>query len=468
MLFHAGTVTGWTDGQLLERFVTDGGDVAEQAFAALVERHGPMVWRVCCAILRDEHDAQDAFQATFLVLVRRAGALWVRDSLGPWLHRVASRAAVRAQVAASRRCAAERRSVEMARPAKNETIGEDLGGLIHEEIDRLPDRYRMPVVLCDVEGCSYEEAARHLRCPVGTVKSRLARSRERLRERLARRGVTVPAGLPAESGVPERNAVPPALIPATVRAAIAFATRGAVGGGVLSASVVSLARGVSMNLFLQKMRSVSTIALVAVVAVIGGGLLLKAAAEPRRPAPAIPRRDEPARKAPDSSKALVGIVRDETGRPVVGATVVAGQLNGKPNHRIGTTGSDGRFTLNLGRQAAIREYVLVYKEGFAPGSGWYIERIHKQGDVQFWLPRPAPFEGVVKDREGKPVAGATVRIQEAQYPGDGEFSGKEIMLNVADDVVLGTPLERLFRTKTLPHGQFRFLDLPVGPRFHWS
>src|SRR5262249_21369492 len=102
MLFDAGTAAGWTDGQLLERFATHGGDSAELAFAALVERHGPMVWRVCRAILDDEHEAEDAFQATFLVLVRKTGSLWVRDSLGPWLHRVARRAAVRARVTADR------------------------------------------------------------------------------------------------------------------------------------------------------------------------------------------------------------------------------------------------------------------------------------------------------------------------------------------------------------------------------
>jgi RNA polymerase sigma factor (sigma-70 family) len=181
MLFDAGTATGLTDGQLLERFATRGGDSAEAAFAALVDRHGPMVWRVCRAILRDDHDAEDAFQATFLVLVRRAGTLWVRDSLGPWLHRVASRAAARARVMASRRRAAERRAIAMSDRNREDAVGEEVAGLVHAEIDRLPERYRMPVVLCDVEGRSYEEAARHLRCPVGTVKSRLARGRERLR-----------------------------------------------------------------------------------------------------------------------------------------------------------------------------------------------------------------------------------------------------------------------------------------------
>jgi RNA polymerase sigma factor (sigma-70 family) len=463
MLFHAGTLTGCTDGQLLERFVTGGGEVAEHAFSSLIDRHGPMVWRVCCAILRDEHDAQDAFQATFLVLVQRAGSLWVRDSLGPWLHRVASRAAVRARVVARRRRSAERRAVEMARRVGDDPIGDDLGGLIHEAIDRLPDRYRVPVVLCDLEGRSYEEAARHLRCPVGTIKSRLARGRERLRDRLARHGLAVLAGLPAGPGIgiPEASPAPAALMAATVRATTALATRGAVGGGAFSASVVSLARGVSMNLFLQKMRSVVTIALLAATAAIGGGLFLKAATARRGAAPAAPRRAAAVQRAEEPSEPLLGVVRDEAGRPVAGATVVAGQFKGTPNHRITETGPDGRFRLTPGDESAILEYVLAYKEGLAPASSGHIKGVDKPGEVALMLTRTAPFEGVVKDREGKPIAGASVRLEYAHYSGS---DGPETQLTVLGPIVVGTPLERIFRTKTLPHGQFRFMDVPRGAR----
>jgi DNA-directed RNA polymerase specialized sigma24 family protein len=102
-MFDAGANTGLTDGQLLERFATTKGEAAELAFGSILERHGPMVFRVCRGILRDEHAAMDAFQATFLILVRRGETLWVRDSLGPWLHRVASRTAWRARADESRR-----------------------------------------------------------------------------------------------------------------------------------------------------------------------------------------------------------------------------------------------------------------------------------------------------------------------------------------------------------------------------
>src|SRR5262249_9970074 len=140
-----------------------------------------------------EHEAHDAFQATFLVLARRARSLWVRDSLGPWLHAVAYRVASCARAAAIRRRRHERRHAQLsgARLAVYEDEDRpDLEAVIHEEIGRLPEHYRAPVVLCDLEGCTHEQAARHLGLPVGTVKSRQARGRQQLRTRLIRRGLS--------------------------------------------------------------------------------------------------------------------------------------------------------------------------------------------------------------------------------------------------------------------------------------
>ena len=175
-VFNLGAIRELTDGQLLERFATRRGEAAELAFAALVERHGPMVLRVCEHALGDRHDAEDSFQATFLILVKKARSLWVRDSLGPWLHRVAHRVAARAGRASARRREHERQAAEL-RPAMVSERGDwnELFSLLHDEIDRLPERYRLPVVLCDVQGLTHEKAARHLGWPVGTVKSRLAR-----------------------------------------------------------------------------------------------------------------------------------------------------------------------------------------------------------------------------------------------------------------------------------------------------
>jgi RNA polymerase sigma factor (sigma-70 family) len=160
-LFDLGSIGDLTDGQLLERFTTNGDESAELAFAALVERHGPMVLRVCRNALVDPNDAQDAFQVTFLVLVRKARSLWVRDSLGPWLHRVACRVASRARASAARRRSYERRAAE-SRPALMFPPDDwkDVCSILHEEIDRLPERCRVPVVLCDLEGLTHEQAAR--------------------------------------------------------------------------------------------------------------------------------------------------------------------------------------------------------------------------------------------------------------------------------------------------------------------
>jgi RNA polymerase sigma factor (sigma-70 family) len=273
-LFTEGVGTGLTDGQLLERFTTRRGEAAELAFATLVERHGPMVLRACRGILRDDHDAQDAFQATFLTLVRSGPTLWVRDSLGPWLHRVACRAAVRAKRSTDRRKAAERRAAETETAARavGSTGRDDLGGVLHEEIDRLPDRQRIPVVLCDLEGRTYEEAARHLGCPVGTVKSRLARGRERLRGELARRGFAPSDGVLAAVLSPGLAAT---ASPRTVLESVAQATLRVVSGkaqaaGAVPEAVLGLTNGVLRSMALARLKRV--VALVLVVSGIGIGI----------------------------------------------------------------------------------------------------------------------------------------------------------------------------------------------------
>lgn len=274
-LFNVGMTAGLTDGQLLELFASRRGEVSERAFAALVERHGPMVFRICRGIVRDDHDAQDTFQATFLILVRSGRTLWVRDSLGPWLHRVACRVAVRARRATDRRREAERRAAEAASDRLGSGAPDDRVRVLHEEIDRLPDRYRIPVVLCELENRTYEQAARHLGCPIGTVKSRLARGRERLRERLARRGLIPGTGLLGVGLLtePSRAAVPLALLENTSRAAVWFVTaRGT--SGALSASVAALVKGVSRTMAMTKVCKIASAGLVLGVVVVSGGMLI--------------------------------------------------------------------------------------------------------------------------------------------------------------------------------------------------
>ncbi len=190
-LFVVGVVGDLTDSELLERFTSDRNGESEAAFRVLIVRDGPMVWRVCRSVLADSHDAQDAFQATFLVLVRKANGLWVRDSLGPWLHRVALRTAKTVRRAASHRRAHER-AAAVASIVLHDEPADDVATLLHEEINRLPVRFRAPIVLCDLDGLTHEHAVRQLGWPLGTVKSRIARGRERLRNRLTRRGFSAP------------------------------------------------------------------------------------------------------------------------------------------------------------------------------------------------------------------------------------------------------------------------------------
>jgi RNA polymerase sigma factor (sigma-70 family) len=273
-LFNLGSIGGLTDGQLLERFATGQGEAPELAFAALVERHGPLVLRVCRAVLRHEHDAQDAFQSTFLVLARKARSLWVRDSLGPWLYQVAYRAACCARAARIRRRVHEQRAAEMASVEVDaEGDSADFGRALHEEIERLPERYRSPMVLCDLEGCTHELAARHLGCPVGTVKSRLTRGRERLRSRLVRRGLAPSAGsigamLSAETA---RAAMPTAMADVTVQAANRLAA-GQVAGAAPT-SVAALVEVVLATMLMNRITRIAWTGMWMLAVAIGAGVL---------------------------------------------------------------------------------------------------------------------------------------------------------------------------------------------------
>jgi len=304
-LFNLGAIGDLTDGQLLERFATRCGEAAELAFAALVERHGPMVLRVCRNRLRDPNDAEDAFQATFLVLVQKARSLWVRDSLGPWLHRIAHRVATRARSSVARRREHEQRAAA-TRPTLVSERGDwdELAALLHEEIDRLPERYRVPVVICDLQGLTHEKAARHLGWPVGTVKSRLARARELLRGRLSRRGLGLPAGLLiAEKGMggafrAVELVLPGTLVDSTVRAAAPFAAGKALAAGVISSRVAILIEEVKKTMFLTKLKLASVLVLLIGAAGAAGALAQRGAGsdksravdQPQGPAPAESRR----------------------------------------------------------------------------------------------------------------------------------------------------------------------------------
>jgi RNA polymerase sigma factor (sigma-70 family) len=277
-LFGAGAVGSLPDGQLLDRFASRRDDEgAEAAFTALVERHGPMVLRVCRGVLGDVHEAQDAFQAVFLVLARKAGSIRERDTVGPWLHGVATRVSAKAKARAARRRAHDRKAAERAGPHSAQDA--ELSWMwaeLHEEVDRLPETYRAPVVLCYLEGLTNEEAAGRLRWPVGTVKVRLSRARDRLRRRLSRRGLAPAVGLLGAATASDAAALPPTLVDLTVRAAMGRAANGAV-----AATALSLAEEALRTMMLAKLK-LGALGMLSIAAVtIGaGGLLDQDGAKP--------------------------------------------------------------------------------------------------------------------------------------------------------------------------------------------
>src|SRR5262245_32428254 len=240
---------GLSDAQLLESFLAQRD---EAAFAVLVRRHGSMVLGVCRRILRDVHDAEDAFQATFVVLVRKAASLAGRRVLGDWLHGVACRTALKARTAAVRRRARDR---AMAKPeAITDEARDDVLPLLDQELAGLPEKYRRPGILCDLEGKTRTQAARLLGCPEGTVAGRLARARALLARRLARRGLSVSGAAVASALTPGAapGGVSPALLSSTLRAA-ALAAVGQAAGAV-PAPVLALADGVVKSMLLHKLK----------------------------------------------------------------------------------------------------------------------------------------------------------------------------------------------------------------------
>jgi RNA polymerase sigma factor (sigma-70 family) len=255
-LWATGTLTGLSDSQLLSRYVDACGrdTVAEAAFRELVNRHGPMVLAICRQLLKRSHDADDAFQATFLILVRKARSIRVGESLAPWLCSVAYRTARRArEVAARYRPIDAARMEEPASTAPDDRYQLDVRPLLHEELDRLPGKFRDVIVLCHLEGKSHEEASQLLRWPIGTVSSRLSRGRRLLKSRLERRGLEVaPAVLSASWLASTPGAVSPPLLKSTVAAAVGSATAPGV-----SALILSLTRGVLRTMWLRKLRTIS-------------------------------------------------------------------------------------------------------------------------------------------------------------------------------------------------------------------
>jgi RNA polymerase sigma factor (sigma-70 family) len=433
----AGPDQGLPDQQLIERFVSDRDD---GAFAVLLRRHGPMVLGVCRGVLHHQQDAEDAFQATFLTLARKAGSIHRRESVGGWLYRVAYHLAVKAQANAARRRVHERRAEPMpcADPLLDMSLRE-LRKMLYEELERLPEKYRAPLVLCHLEEKTQDEAARLLGWSKGAVKGRLERGRQRLRKQLVRRGLALPATLSAllltRSAASAR--VPAALADVVLRAVPAVVAGQTVGKGLISAGAAALLRGVTPSMFVSKCNVAGAVLIACIGLAAGVGLLARQALAAKleggtpqaESAQAPPAKNPPAGKAAPTAQqqapdevTVRGRVLAPDGRPLAGARLYASYFTTKrlasPVRAV--SGPDGRFRFNFPRAGYEPEgegsfYVEVM--ALAPGYGADWDVFRGKGEVTLRLVKEATLRGRILDQDGRPVMRARVRLHSImRYP----------------------------------------------------
>ena len=444
-LFAGGSVAGLTDRQLVERFINRRDAGGEAAFAALVTRHGPMVLGVCRQLLGDHQRAEDAFQAVFLVLARRARSVREPDLLGNWLYGVALRTARKAKIRLDRRRKYEEdhavRHPEAGStvPADQSAIDRERAEALHEEIDRLPSSFRLPVVLCYFEGLSLDEAARRLRCPAGTVHSRLVRAREKLRRGLTRRGVVLPAAALTAALAPRSASasISSPLCDITTRAALNFAA-----GQAASPLAMALAQEVLRSMLIHKLRFTIFTLLALAAFATGAGYLTHSLAmkdepvkNPAGQAPPLAARSEPHHEdqprpttRPDPAApgrmTVAGRVLDPSGKPVRGAPV---DVIGRPRapwvgtddsmdrHLLlgrGSTGHDGRFRLDASRTSSVR-FFEVYALTTAPGYGLGWAALNPDADqpaADIRLQPDQPIQGRLVAISGQPAAAVEIRV----------------------------------------------------------
>jgi RNA polymerase sigma factor (sigma-70 family) len=345
-----------TDGQLLRDYLRRRD---EAALATLVERHAPMVWGVCCRVLADYHDAEDAFQATFLVLVRRASSIASPELLANWLYGVVHQTATKARAMAARRRTRERQVTDMPEPAAAEQgLWNDLRPLLDEELSRLPETHRTVLVLCDLEGKTRAEAARSLCLPEGTVGSRLARARAMLAKRLARRGVVLSGG--ALAAVLSQNVAsagaPVAVVSNTICAASAVAA-GQAAAGPVSVEAAALADGVLKAMMLTKLKVVVAVALVLGLLAAGATVLSVRSAWARGNQPPAAEASVPAPQKPDQQKEVFTAWGKEINGLQAGVGFPAGQNRA---YRHGETVTLVVRIRNVGKEEVKFQYVPAF------------------------------------------------------------------------------------------------------------
>ncbi|MCI0457599.1 MAG: sigma-70 family RNA polymerase sigma factor, partial [Gemmataceae bacterium] len=403
------------DGQLLERFLASH---EEEAFTALVRRHGSMVLGVCRRILRNRHAAEDAFQATFLVLLRKARSLDRRGSVASWLYTVAYHVALKARASDARRQQRERKVAGAADATHSAPAWDDLAPLLDEELNRLPETYRAPVVLCYLEGRTNSEAAQVLGWPLGTVKGRLARARELLRNRLLRRGVTLSGGLAAAT-------LPASLVQAAVRTAL---PQFGASAGAASASAVALAEGALQTMFTSKLKLIAAFLLLTGLAIFGLGTAVPQAQAQKQEGitirigkpvvggqdPAVkPPAGKPAKGAKEDRVIRVdGSVLGADGKGLAGAQVTlvawsSRRATDKPQVLAqGRTDQSGKFRLKADRPAGAAVILLASARGHGPGWHWPTD----SKSVEVRLAPEQVIRGRLFDLQGQPAAGVKLHV----------------------------------------------------------
>ena len=435
-LFDEGTLAGLPDARLLERYATERDELA---FESLVKRHGAMVLAVCRGVVDDPNDADDAFQAAFLLLARRAERLWVNDSLGGWLHRVACRIAMHVKSDSVRRRNQERRAADLAGERSVwPGLCDDVPTVLHQEIDRLPERYRKPIVLCYLEEMTYQQAASHLRWSEGTTRGRLARAREILRARLNQRGIqSAGAALPVVSGAAKSLALSPELLHSTVRAARHFTLGNTAQAVAVSATTTALVQQAMRTMMVTKLKVAGAAALIVgvltcvatAVAAVGplGRNATEALSVPGE-SRALAIQDATRAAEADPAKAagvqqesvmLHGRVLGPDGKPVSGAMIYTfSPKRGRPIKAVQRpkAGEDGKFQFDVSRAeidaiAELSPFASLMVVATAPGLGPDLVEVRKPPEGELSL-RPVddsvPITGRIVDLQGKPVAGAKI------------------------------------------------------------
>jgi RNA polymerase sigma factor (sigma-70 family) len=492
-----------TDGDLLSRFVNERD---EAAFESLLLRHGAMVLGVCRRILRSEADAHDAFQATFLVFLRKAGSIQPRAMVGNWLYGVAQRTSLKAR--ALRRMPVMSWADESLAScdASRDQVQAELRDLLDRELSHLPDKYRAPVVLCELEGRSIKEAAQTLDCPAGTVASRLARGRDLLARRLTRQGfgvsgVALAALLTNEAA---SAAVPTRLCFSLIEAAVAVTFDGSLSAGIVSSEVNRLAAGALKTMSTSRLQWAIAVCMSIPLVVTGGSLLLyrASAAEEKSTPPAVVTTaddksekrepDRPAQQKPKTSERTrgylgVGVAGDPDGGPASILEV----LPDSPASKAGVMVGDVVLKVN-NTEAKDRDLVAKTLKALQPGDKvtLRLKRADKEMDVSITLGQwPADFKQDNKP-EKKPSskgdnhqaylglklrsekATGTVVIDGVESESPAAKAGVkpgDTLLKVDDQTVESARIERLARLKAGDQVKLRLrrdnreLDVTITP-----